>query len=515
VRFALLGFGVLNVVLYAGLMPLWEGFDEPFHYGYVQHLWNRRTLPVTRQTTLYADVVWSFLFAPASRVVRPNLPMVTTYEDYFRLTPEERLSRRRQLEHVLLSLDTSPSLAPNYEAQQVPLAYAVLAPVNALLPRTSLVMRVFLLRVFGGLVAVLGTGLLMFRLSGLLGFSLDSQFAAVFLALSSQMFYATVAHVANDWLTVPLFLLLLTSAVDLCLHPRHAARLALALALAAGLATKAYFLAMIPFAVAIIFLRSRRGEALLFTLLAVVPASVFYIRNIILYHSIDAQQQNLGGARYRALFDAAFRLPWLKSLVEIAKKSLWLGNNSSTTFSNLTLGIMLTFLLAAVVYYFRKRPSRGEGVLLAGMGCFAAALAYNTVLEFYTTSARTITTAPWYVELLWPPALCLLMSRAPRLLRGGACLIAAYIISATYLLKLIPLYAGALDRPAHLPDLVHWYGQSFPGMLDTTALISPAWILALTIAVVLSAFYFALLQFPRPQIAVVAKPLDRTGPQQP
>jgi len=113
VRFALLGFGVLNVVLYAGLMPLWEGFDEPFHYGYVQHLWNRRTLPVTRQTTLYADVVWSFLFAPASRVVRPNLQMVTTYEDYFRLTPEERLSRRRQLEHVLLSLDTSPSLAPN------------------------------------------------------------------------------------------------------------------------------------------------------------------------------------------------------------------------------------------------------------------------------------------------------------------------------------------------------------------------------------------------------------------
>ena len=41
---ALLGYGLLNATLYTGLLPLWEGFDEPFHYGYVQHLRERNAL---------------------------------------------------------------------------------------------------------------------------------------------------------------------------------------------------------------------------------------------------------------------------------------------------------------------------------------------------------------------------------------------------------------------------------------------------------------------------------------
>jgi hypothetical protein len=117
------------------------------------------------------------------------------------------------------------------------------------------------------------------------------------------------------------------------------------------------------------------------------------------------------------------------------------------------------------------------------------------VLEFYTTGARTITTAPWYVELLWPPALCLLMSRAPGWLRGAVGVVAAYIIAATYFLKLIPLYAGSGAGPAHLREVARWYGRSFPGMLDSTALISPAWILGLSIAVAISAVGFAAYGF--------------------
>ena len=31
----LIAYGVANALLYATLLPLWEGFDEPFHYSYV------------------------------------------------------------------------------------------------------------------------------------------------------------------------------------------------------------------------------------------------------------------------------------------------------------------------------------------------------------------------------------------------------------------------------------------------------------------------------------------------
>jgi len=37
---ALLAYGLLNATLYTGLLPLWEGFDEPFHFAYVQQLAN-------------------------------------------------------------------------------------------------------------------------------------------------------------------------------------------------------------------------------------------------------------------------------------------------------------------------------------------------------------------------------------------------------------------------------------------------------------------------------------------
>ena len=31
----LIAYGAANALLYATLLPLWEGFDEPFHYSYV------------------------------------------------------------------------------------------------------------------------------------------------------------------------------------------------------------------------------------------------------------------------------------------------------------------------------------------------------------------------------------------------------------------------------------------------------------------------------------------------
>ena len=68
------------------------------------------------------------------------------------------------------------------------------------------------------------------------------------------MFYATIAHIANDWLALPLFLLVLYAAVALYLDPKPGAVWLLAIALAAGLLTKAYFLAVAPFGFGVVLL---------------------------------------------------------------------------------------------------------------------------------------------------------------------------------------------------------------------------------------------------------------------
>jgi hypothetical protein len=49
--------------------PLWEGFDEAFHYSYIQTLAEHRTLPVYGQSTTSLEITESFEQAPVSVVV--------------------------------------------------------------------------------------------------------------------------------------------------------------------------------------------------------------------------------------------------------------------------------------------------------------------------------------------------------------------------------------------------------------------------------------------------------------
>jgi len=503
-------FGVLNAVLYAGLTPLWEGFDEPFHYAYVQQLWKTWSLPVQKGTSLPEEVWQSFPLAPASHVVQRNLPMVTTFDDYFQLGEPERQARRRQLEQLDPNLARIDSSCPNYESQQAPLAYAVLAPINALWGRTPLPGRVWRLRLVCALLSCLATGLLVFRMAELLALPEIFRLTAVFLVFASQMFYVTTAHIANDWLAIPLFLLLLHAGVTLYLTPRPTAVWVLALTLAAGLLTKAYFLAMLPFAFGIVMwccLRRRLAWRLggLFAVVSLAPSAPWYIRNLRLYHDLSGQQETIGGTPVRALLDAAIHLPWGRSLGATARTSLWEGNSSATTFGATTIGLMLALLGAAACLYvrgaFRARPPGSELVLLSGAGCFALGLAYSTVLLFYSTKGAGITPAPWYVQVLEPPGLCLLLTgmarsgRAGHWLRLGILWLWAYVIAATYVAKLIPLYGGYGGRPVRLIELLRWYRGGFReigGILSTTAMISPAalWLLTamvVTIAVALAA----------------------------
>ena len=200
-RAALIFYGFLNALLYASLLPLWEGFDEPFHYGYVQELSSGRGIPVLGKTPLSSEVWMSLELAPASDVVKQNLPQVTTFGEYFQFSEAVRRSLRERLDH--LPCDGMPN-GQNYEAQQAPLAYALLAVADRAWASAGLTTRVWRLRLICAAFASLTTTILLFRLGNRLGLPGDFQSSVVFIVLSSEMFYATTAHVANDWLAVPL-----------------------------------------------------------------------------------------------------------------------------------------------------------------------------------------------------------------------------------------------------------------------------------------------------------------------
>lgn len=143
----LLVFGLVNGVLYSGLLPLWEGFDEPFHYGYVQFLSTQHKLPVLGKTELSQQIWRSLQLVPASHVVQHNMKMLTTYDQYFKLSTPQQSLLQRQLQTLDPQLQRSSADGhSNYEVHHAPLAYGLLAFPDWLLSDYPITVRVLWLR---------------------------------------------------------------------------------------------------------------------------------------------------------------------------------------------------------------------------------------------------------------------------------------------------------------------------------------------------------------------------------
>jgi hypothetical protein len=239
-------------MLYCCLLPLWEGFDEPFHYAYVESISVSRQIPVLKQTPISAEIRNSLDIVPISFILKRSIPGTIAFEDWFSFSSAEQAKRINQLRAIPSEQQRSPSSLLNYEAQQTPLAYLVLAPLDAVLSRTELPTRILVLR----LVLALAATTLIFwgcsRLCDELGLSRPFRIVLLASFFEMQIFAAAVCHVANDWLAITAgvwFFALTASLVN-----RHQTRDAwlLSVVLAIGLLSKAYFLAFVPVFIAIL-----------------------------------------------------------------------------------------------------------------------------------------------------------------------------------------------------------------------------------------------------------------------
>lgn len=158
-------YAVLNAILYSTLLPLWEGFDEPFHYLYVQDLADGRGFPDLTTSRLSLEIGTSLTLAPASRPVQQNLPMGRTYSEYFSQSRSQQLSKRKLLDEIDPHSRWSPSYILNYEGQQAPLAYIFLAAFDRALSSSPLRKRILFLRI---VCATIGAVLLYLAIQDLL-----------------------------------------------------------------------------------------------------------------------------------------------------------------------------------------------------------------------------------------------------------------------------------------------------------------------------------------------------------
>ncbi|MDQ6699192.1 MAG: hypothetical protein M3Z36_03285, partial [Acidobacteriota bacterium] len=119
---------------------------------------------------------------------------------------------------------------------------------------------------------------------------------------------------------------------------------------------------------------------------------------------------------------------------------------------------------------------------------FSVGLAYISITFYAATGGKAIAAVPWYMQGLLAPvmSLCFLgMSRVKTwggIIARAMILLSGYILAATYLVKLVPMYGGRLPSHARLSDLWSWYVHEGPqrdAMLSTVCLVQPSvlWVL--------------------------------------
>jgi hypothetical protein len=499
-------FAVVNASLYSALLPLWEGFDEAFHYAYVESLWQTSRLPVLGRTLVPDDVSRSFRIAPVSHIVHRWLSETTSYDAWFSLSQAEKERRRSELDR--LRPEPGSDSRANYEAHHPPLAYILLALLDWSMSKAPITVRVLVLRLFA---SVFSTLLLYFGATALCRtLRMPERFAnaTLFTMFCSQMLYATVAHVANDWLAVGLSALFLAALAEFVGRPARRSALTAASWLAAGLLTKAYFLvfAVLSLAATALLIWRRRtrvktvlaGVALVFAL-----AGPWYARNLVLYKNISGTHEEFDGIGIRQALAAAPRIDWVATTGFLARSSLWTGNNSFTNFSQGTLNMVLALLLLALAAWgLRGRVVQpAERIVFTAIVLFSVAVAYASCASFADRNGDVAGASPWYTQVLLAPVMALAYLGMSRwrgfgpVLAGCTVAIWTWVLVATWTVKLFPMYSGGGAAPMRMHDVWNWYAHRAAAHtrdLSLVALAPAPWLyvgllISLTLSILLSA----------------------------
>ncbi|MBP7864312.1 MAG: glycosyltransferase family 39 protein [Acidobacteria bacterium] len=330
---------LLRALTYVSITPLWEGFDEPFHFAYIQHIVEQGRLPVQKQDTVSREIHHSLRHLPLPR--EPGgFRVGKVHDDWWRMPEAER---REAVRRAMASppswsgvaSDTGSNPLYIYQAQHGPLYYALAAIPYLVFRNGDLAERVFAVRLFSILLAsvVVLAGYAIFR--RVFG---DPSLARVLTAVVAFMpgLMTDTCRVGNDSLSVAILSLAIALVVRESPWTWRRTVL-LGLLAAAGLLTKLYFMAVLPAFVVVLgarFLRRPRNvgaflaHTAVFLALAVSVSAWWYARNHRLYGAVTGLQLVVGDQRVTPV-DVLCHIPgldWPDTVKTTLFSHIWFGN---------------------------------------------------------------------------------------------------------------------------------------------------------------------------------------------
>jgi hypothetical protein len=503
-------------------MPLWEGWDEAHHYSYIQELAEHAALPVSGKTILSSEIVSSFKYAPLSPANNLNTGnSFTTFEDYWKLTPEERRVREYKLRTISPDEGKKAADAPydlrNYEALHPPLFYFIAGGVYALSSGWDLPTRLFFLRLFCLLLGST-TIILSFSITRYVWSDRRHLVVVPLLLVILPLFYSTVAPISNDSLGVPLFSALVLLVLRYFNGPaRTPDAVAVGITLGLGLLTKAYFLTALP-AITVIFLiaclRSRRDTARLvshFVVIALVSFAIagwWYLRNHALYGNWSGMLEITRTANLSSIdrLGAVTRVPWAVSVLEILKEHIWTGNTSAHGLSRAVYRVGYLLIVMSIIgfvkaLWVRRRvkaavPDNNLITLLIFYSFFVLGVLYHTLVNFILVGVAS-GTGGWYMYAVIIPEVILLIygfeglagEKAAGISNGLLILYALTVDLVSMFCKILPAYAGIFIPRFHIQHLITLYSpSSFVLMLRNLSLNQPPFITPTAIGLAIAAY---------------------------
>ncbi|MEQ1884643.1 MAG: DUF2142 domain-containing protein [Bryobacteraceae bacterium] len=361
---------------YCFLQPLWEGYDEWAHVAFIHAIATTGHLPA-RADPIPSEIADSLAATPEPYSAEPP-PQSLTRDQFWRLTDAERADR---LQHP----PRGGSLF-QYEAQQPPLYYVLLALPYRVVWGLPVSARVLFLRLLSLALAALVLPLAWRIALGVFPTDAGAR-SAVLLLVAMPGLFVDLARVANDSLAI-----VCCAAVIFCAQQAAGACtlrpwLWLGAALGAALLAKAYALAlvpMLPLAAAIAWIRrpssrhtTRQGSLAAFAV-AMLIAGWWYLQTWWITGSLSGEQLQAAaaGIPFAQKWSALFALPWRSVIDSAAYTHIWL---SGWSFLSLRSWMYRVFeaaaLLAAIGIILRARRILRTGKVLGTGRIFLASSA--------------------------------------------------------------------------------------------------------------------------------------------
>ena len=470
-----------RAVFYSAFLPIWEGYDEPIHFAFVQYLEMTHRLPLP-STPVSREVQSSMhlLPLPWTLGLHPYPQPILTHDEFWKLDIQKRDHLGQEFRRIPKewARDPATELITNYEAQQPPLYYAVLALPLRLTADLTLPSRVLVLRLLSVVIASFLVPVGYFASRKILR---NERAALGIVALATVMpeLMINISRVANESLAITLFTLLVYLTMKVVECPEHFRYLPIVgVVLGLGLLTKAYFLTALPalFVIMVACCWRWPNHWKRLTLLsglgmgaAVAVGGVWYWRAHRMMGSWSGLYSDaaIGGVSKWTLLRQIFHVNWKSAVISVLLSHVWYGAWSFLRVSNIVyLAFGAVILLAAagtlkllvklwINPHVEEEPFRKYLLVLTCFyGFFWLGLAYQTLTLFVSEGVSAST--GWYMYCLVVPELILIYcglhtilpsSLRPAILPG---LVTAFALLDVYSVHflLIPYYSGIISHTA-------------------------------------------------------------------